>query len=338
MIIISMDEWESSEYEFEEDIANYGIRNLAQEIIGDPVNGKILEDDDENNIGIIYMTNDVSIGDVENACRKLIDYCRERMQIKVSCYLSNVVRPEELLKEYRDIVNIYWEHSSSESDIIRKDKVSRSQSAVSDETYFADIDTPFEKLKKNQLIGEIEELFEHYEYMSNDMLMVIYHGVALCAYNYCSKRGINTGMLDEKINSKSLMTSKNKLKKWCIDIINEVVSDDTSDFEDEKITAVKDYIKKNYMNHITRETISNELYFNASYLSRLFKKEIGMSIFEYLASVRIDEAKRQLIYTDKKISTIAMDVGYNHFSHFANIFRRLTGLTPKDYRDQNKRV
>ena len=110
-----------------------------------------------------------------------------------------------------------------------------------------------------------------------------------------------------------------------------------SDTHDGKIAMVKHYIEENYMNPISRDTISNELFFNASYLSRLFKKSIGLSIFEYLAQVRVEAAKKMLVGTDKKISDIAMEVGYNHFSHFANVFKNITGLTPKDYRELNKR-
>ena len=70
------------------------------------------------------------------------------------------------------------------------------------------------------------------------------------------------------------------------------------------------------------------------YFNRLFKKAAGVSPSHYHINLRMDEAKRLLRETKKTVIAIALDVGYSNPSHFAQLFRRETGLSPSDYRQQ----
>jgi AraC family transcriptional regulator len=73
----------------------------------------------------------------------------------------------------------------------------------------------------------------------------------------------------------------------------------------------------------------SKLYFN-----HLFKSAVGMSPSHYHINLRMDEAKRLLRETKKSVVEVALDVGYANLSHFAQLFRRETGLSPSDYRRQ----
>jgi len=70
------------------------------------------------------------------------------------------------------------------------------------------------------------------------------------------------------------------------------------------------------------------------YFNRLFKSAMGMSPSHYHITLRMDEAKRLLRETRKSVVDVALDVGYTNPSHFAQLFRRETGLSPSDYRQQ----
>ena len=70
------------------------------------------------------------------------------------------------------------------------------------------------------------------------------------------------------------------------------------------------------------------------YFNRLFKSAIGVSPSHYHINLRMDEAKRLLRETKKSVMEVALDVGYANPSHFAQLFRRETGLSPSDYRQQ----
>ena len=70
------------------------------------------------------------------------------------------------------------------------------------------------------------------------------------------------------------------------------------------------------------------------YFTRLFKNAMGVSPSRYLLTLRMDEARRLLRETKRSVVEIALDVGFANPSHFARFFRRETGLSPSDYRQQ----
>ena len=70
------------------------------------------------------------------------------------------------------------------------------------------------------------------------------------------------------------------------------------------------------------------------YFNRLFKSALGMLPSRYHIRLRMDEARRRLRETKRSVVEIALDVGYANPSHFAQLFRRETGLAPGDYRRQ----
>jgi AraC family transcriptional regulator len=70
------------------------------------------------------------------------------------------------------------------------------------------------------------------------------------------------------------------------------------------------------------------------YFNRLFKSAVGVSPSHYHINLRMDAAKRLLRETKKSVVEVALDVGYANPSHFAQLFRRETGLSPSDYRRQ----
>jgi AraC family transcriptional regulator len=70
------------------------------------------------------------------------------------------------------------------------------------------------------------------------------------------------------------------------------------------------------------------------HFDRLFKNAVGVSPLRHHMTLRVDEARRRLRETKKSVLAVALDVGYANPSHFAQVFRRETGLSPSDYRRQ----
>ena len=94
------------------------------------------------------------------------------------------------------------------------------------------------------------------------------------------------------------------------------------------------WIRQHYTEEITLPRLAREVGLNPSYLSALFKREMGQSFMEFLTKVRIEKAKELLMLPGLKNQEIAEAVGYPNPHYFSRIFRRVTGLTPSDYRGQ----
>lgn len=92
------------------------------------------------------------------------------------------------------------------------------------------------------------------------------------------------------------------------------------------------YISKNYSLNLTLEDVANHVHLNPAYFSTLFKQISGSSFREFLNIVRVEEGKRLLANTDYSIIDIAIAVGFDNQSYFSKVFKKYTGLTPKQYR------
>ncbi|HWT73124.1 MAG TPA: response regulator [Mobilitalea sp.] len=98
------------------------------------------------------------------------------------------------------------------------------------------------------------------------------------------------------------------------------------------VQTVKEYIDNNLDKELTREALAEQVHLNQDYLARIFKKEIGESIVNYITGKRIAVAKEYLEKTNESVNTVAIKVGYDNFSYFTKIFKDRVGMTPKDYR------
>jgi len=92
------------------------------------------------------------------------------------------------------------------------------------------------------------------------------------------------------------------------------------------------YLHVHFPENVSLAGTAEHINANPSYLSRLFRQTTGMTFREYLNMIRIEEAKRLLSATDYPVSEIAIACGFSDQSHFARVFKKSTGLTPKNYR------
>ena len=83
---------------------------------------------------------------------------------------------------------------------------------------------------------------------------------------------------------------------------------------------------------LSLKRFANELFLNTSYLSSLFKKETGMTLTDYVNHHRISYAKRLLKSTTLSIQAVAATVGISDIHYFTRLFRRETGLSPREFR------
>lgn len=119
---------------------------------------------------------------------------------------------------------------------------------------------------------------------------------------------------------------------YLADRIDSVSEPESEDEIKANVEKTKDYIKRNISNELTRDEIANHVFLNPDYLNRIFKKETGYTIRDYIIQMRIGIAKEFLVKTDLSVSKIANSCGYTHMAHFSQIFKKYTDLTPQEYR------
>lgn len=92
------------------------------------------------------------------------------------------------------------------------------------------------------------------------------------------------------------------------------------------------YINRNYTSHISMKEISRATGYSVSSISHIFRKKSGFSLSEYIAHLRVIQAKNYLAYTDLSMQEISDRLGFSDQNYFTNTFKKLSSVSPREYR------
>lgn len=125
------------------------------------------------------------------------------------------------------------------------------------------------------------------------------------------------------------------LSAWLYETLSDLL-DRTAGYADARhaniIHRCIQYIGTGYAEHLTLESAARALFLSPDYLSRIFSKETGTSFNRYLNNVRITKAKELIRSGNLRLTDISQMVGYDDQSYFTKVFRRITGMSPNEYR------
>ncbi|WP_052702953.1 helix-turn-helix transcriptional regulator [Paenibacillus beijingensis] len=98
------------------------------------------------------------------------------------------------------------------------------------------------------------------------------------------------------------------------------------------VAGAMEFINEHYNEDLHLDRIAGYLGVNPSYLSRVFKQNSGFSLVEFITFKRVWRAKEMLLYTNRKVTDIAYEIGYNNVTHFQWTFKKMFGVSPSQYR------
>ncbi|WP_342548431.1 helix-turn-helix domain-containing protein [Paenibacillus sp. FSL P2-0089] len=100
------------------------------------------------------------------------------------------------------------------------------------------------------------------------------------------------------------------------------------------MTEIVKYIEQNYPSDLSLQEMAGKFQVSREYVSRRFKQEYGINFSDYIVSVRIEKAKLLMQNPGLKLAQISEMVGFHDVKYFSKVFKKHTGHSPKDYRDQ----
>lgn len=101
--------------------------------------------------------------------------------------------------------------------------------------------------------------------------------------------------------------------------------------KEELVSQVKNYITIHLKDELRIERIAKKFYLSGDYLSRIFKKETGIGIGDYITEKRMFLAKELLKEGEMPVSRVAYECGYDNYSYFTKVFKKTYGVTPREY-------
>lgn len=101
--------------------------------------------------------------------------------------------------------------------------------------------------------------------------------------------------------------------------------------EEQTIREIQSYIRA-HLDSVSRSQLAEVFYLSPNYLSKLFRKETGVSLSEFIQQERMQRAKQLLRQDGLSVSQIAAETGYPSFAHFSKQFKKFVGMSPNEYR------
>lgn len=348
--LLGLERWKENLSARDETIMEYALRNLAEELILDGLEGTVLQDQVGHNLAIVYVRGDRSSVShrLEHNSRIFLNTCERLLHCSLSIYISPAVFLSEIMSAYtyvteREQRNLNQSRQVFSPDYPTCDKRLDSMQKVAPMNLFGEWAILLE-------LGELEELDRRVklwfsnmeaEYWTNELHRQLIHGILFIIHTVLAKKGLSA---HESAELKYLMDKENypkqsvALQNWAMDCLMAALQllQISNNVSSTVVTKIRQYIRSRPSEEITRDELAAHVYLNPAYLSRLFKKETGLSISDVIIQERLQKAKHLLEETEYKITDIAEQVGYTSLGSFSNLFKRVVGVTPQQYRARKK--
>lgn len=196
-------------------------------------------------------------------------------------------------------------------------------------------------------LNEIAAEIRSQQIKNREAVIIYYVRLVYFTRESLSKKGLNVGWLFQESES----ICNNLISYETLNGINSCVKElfakictlcsETGLTRDERlILRAKRYMEEHFSEDINLKNVSQQVGLSESYFSSLFVKVTGVSFSSYLTHLRISEAKRMLISSDARIYEVASKCGYYSAEHFSRVFKKITGVSPADYKinHSNKKI
>ncbi|WP_026670587.1 response regulator transcription factor [Butyrivibrio sp. AE3006] len=142
------------------------------------------------------------------------------------------------------------------------------------------------------------------------------------------------------VNLRLFLSSEKKVSE-IPDVLDSMLNMRTMPFDEESsiiyidetsVTTLLQYVDAHFTEDMSREHLSELFYFAPDYITKIFRKETGMSFKNYIIEKRLDLARKLLQTTDYSVRDISLKVGYDNYSYFTRLFKKSFGVTPVEFR------
>jgi two-component system response regulator YesN len=343
MILVSVEKWTEPFSVRDEGIMGFALRNAAEEMIIGDQDGHFIEDARGNKLILLYGDSQQTeyLERLKEKCKNYIQACNQYFYCALSCYLGEFVTFNDLMKSYHSLLN--WEHKNvlqSNSVLLFQDSMERENSSTTSSGYMLDWTDWFERGDKEILYEMVDERLNTLseQKVTIGILEELSHGFLQVIYYVLHRKGLHVQVLFKE-GALSELSSVTKsiagMGDWMKRMIDLVIGLITAQKPVNSIVQkIKEYIANHLHVEFSREDLAVYVFFNPAYISRLFRKETGLSLSDYILQERMKKASELLLETDQTVSHIASNLGYGNFSYFARMFKRVYGATPQEYRNR----
>ncbi|OBZ12402.1 response regulator [Bacillus sp. FJAT-26390] len=343
-LLISLEKWEKPFSMRDEEVMEYAVRKTAEELLLQNEPGQVIRDGNGVLFALFFdegtKEHARSFDQIKKRCQAYIEACSVYLYCKVSCYIGEWSSLSALSQSYNALIQMELNNVTASQAVLFYKEQTLSSKEVQLPAFFEWAEL-LEQAKDDQLQKIASDMFDKLGTdagIKGETLTIIYHGLLQTVYYVLQKRGVpahavlgNGVTLDSATATKSLV----HLRAWTMRLI-EAVCDHFSSIEKEStiVEKVKRLIETHLFDEMSRESLAASVHINPAYLSRLFRKESGMSLSDYMIQQKMKKVNELLLNSGETVSNIAKMFHYTNFSHFSKLYRKYYGLNPQEYRKQ----
>ncbi len=344
-ILFSVKNWEKALQSRDEKILEYALKKTAEEMLMDSQEKGIVFQLEPGLLLALYISDcqeQWNFDQLHDECRKYIQFCNRHFYCVLSCYVASPVEVYRiagkvaLLKE-KDRDNVAFVNQVFGEDIPFENN----------EPMMPDISIWLSYLKvgsKEAVLLGVENFLDYLVKQGNmdaGVLHRFYQDFMQALYSYLNQHEIQAHQLFGDAKSRKLTEmacrSVKDMLEWVHHFVGKALHQAEVVKESESVVQIiQRYVTAHIDQDMPRDMLAELVFLHPDHLSRLFKKETGYSLSDFVIVERIKLAKKILTQTDIPISAVAVSVGYSNFSHFSKIFKKYVKCGPMEYRSRHK--
>ncbi len=343
-VLISMEKWEKPFNTRDEEVMEYALRKTAEELLLQNDAGQVVQDGNGVIFALLFddgtKEQTLSFDRMKKRCQAYIEACSTYLYSSISCYIGEWSVLTSVSQSYNALLQMERNNVTVSKAVMFYKEQAPSAKEVHLPAFFEWAEL-LEQAQYDQLQKISSEMFDRLGAdagIKGETLTIIYHGLLQTVYYVLQKRGVpahavlgSSVDLDPSTATKSLV----QLRAWTMRLIREACNH-LSDKNKEStiVEKVKRFIDIHLFDEMSRESLAASVHINPAYLSRLFRKECGMSLSDYMIQEKMKKVNELLLNTSETVSNIAKMFHYTNFSHFSKLYRKYYGLNPQEYRKQ----
>lgn len=325
------------------DLLMFMMENIHSEILcGSPENENVIGYDYKDYYVFVTVCREIGMKQLENQSLELIAEYKKVFTSAITCCISEPCKITEFYEVFHRIMGIISANVVYYGTYFREIQCSEQKLQ---ETFVLELSTMEEMLNQGKKMDFLSYLKQRlndkvYEKRLNDqMLLQAKQEVLQVVYTYLAKRGIQASGLfvDELSNNLAQKASQSviNMMRWVNYLLEQTFA-----YENEVkksytvIDKIHQYIHEHYRENIGRNEIAAQFFLAPEYLSKMYRKQTGQSLKDYIGEYRIEQAKILLKKRDLRVSEVAEAVGFDNFTYFSTMFKKYTGVTPNQYRKE----
>ncbi|SHN00043.1 response regulator [Gracilibacillus kekensis] len=331
------------------DTLQFAVQNIMQEIIDNQESQQSYCIHYENNKGFVFYQHSFTIKhDVYGTLKQLLRKLQEALNRYLSIDISFVVGQQVDNIAIKDSI-----HSLINSD---------------EQIFYANKNII---MKKSEELSSYQgqEMFDYYQDVANQLKQTIFerdiksftnhldNWIHFCVSKQYSSKIVKEWflrmVLDLKMRLRTipslqsnyyveslqeevfLLNTIYELRNWLIEYAQKCLAETNQQLKDKyhkDVLSACYYVSHNLEKKLSLDEVADYLYLNASYFSRLFKKEMQITFVEYVKQRKVERAKELLEITNDSVGSICEQLGYDNQSYFIKVFKKIVGYTPLEYR------